>query len=324
VPEFGVSDGLWRKAYDSLGHVDPGGIGTLVVAVSQFAHVDAIETRDAWSFDALPQQEHRRACRKAVEQLNLSLTSTREPFATSLERFANIAERDVLLAFWALPDVTSAMLSLLLSPLEDIQQSAMFSIQQTFNDAEDRADSFRALLSNMPEQAMEGLLAFLRTFLETASSIPEACSMAKRMVRCLTDVIDVLCQGSRALFRNEAFVSAPRIRRLVPKLWQLLTQSISLVFDRTPKWAPFYTNEVMVDWMRDALIFANHLVDQTRTFESAASGGGSGYFSASNGAGSSTDVMQSPATKLSTVGKAMIDSLQMVLRDLMAWLRLTE
>jgi senataxin len=144
------------------------------------------------------------------------------------------------------------------------------------------------------------------------------------MVRCLTDVIDVLCQGSRALFRNEAFVSAPRIRRLVPKLWQLLTQSISLVFDRTPKWAPFYTNEVMVDWMRDALIFANHLVDQTRTFESAASGGGSGYFSASNGAGSSTDVMQSPATKLSTVGKAMIDSLQMVLRDLMAWLRLTE
>lgn len=321
-PEFDINESLWRKTYDSIGHSDVDAMGLLVKAVAKFAHVDVLDTAsDAWSFESL-HQDHRRASRKAVEQLNLSLGAAREPFATSLERFANIAERHSLLAFWSLPGVTVASLSLLLSPIEDIHQSSQFLIQQTFNDAEDRADCFRALLQNMPEQAMEGLIAFLRTFLETASSLPEACAMAKWMVRCLTDVIDVLCQQPRGLLRHEAFVSTPGIRRLVPKLWQLMTQSISLVFDRSPKWAPFYLNEVMVDWMRDALIFARLMVDQTRTFETAASGGsaagGLGYTSSS-----SSMVEPSPA-KLSTVGRGMIDSLQTVLRDLMAWLRLTE
>lgn len=307
------------------------GLGLLIRAVARFAHVEVLDSAEgAWSVINVVDTRRRRALRTSMENLNQSLVKTRGQFASAIERFGNINNSETLLKLWNVPHVTSATLSLLLSPDTDIHDATQALIQQSFPDVDDRADCFRGLLQSMPEQAMEGLITFLSTFVESASAFPEACSMAKWMVRCLTDVIDVLCRSPRGLLLDDVFVNHQGIRRLVPKVWRMMTQSIALVFSHTMHWSVFYPNDVMVDWIRDALIFARLMVDSTRTFETAAVGGAGGgggtpnYYSIFTQSGlSSSGGPKSPA-KMSTVGKGMVESLNGVLRDLLSWLRLTE
>lgn len=332
-PTFIFLTSLWGKAFDAVGSQDGEGLSILVRAVSRFSHIDVLDTscQAGWDFSSIATSPERKACRLVASQLNEALLLAREALPTLLERFANLNDSKTLLCFWQASGVTSAGVSLVLSPIESIHDATQALIQQSFSDVEDRADCFRALLVHSPDQALEGLIAFLSSFVDAASAFPEACAIAKWMVRCLTDVIDVLCRSPRGLLRDMSFLNheGGNVRRLVPKLWRLMTESIALVFDRTPRWAPFYDNEVMVDWMRDALIFARLLVNETRTFESAAIGGGDATTSAAPTslypifAASSSQPPKSPA-KVSTIGKEMIGSLQQVLRDLIAWLRLTE
>ena len=327
LPSFDVRTSLWKSAYDGMGvkRAEIEGLGLVIRAVARYAHVEILDhTQGAWETSRIEPTLRRRGVRGGVEQLNQSLVTTRTQFASAVERFANINPADTLLKLWAVPLVPAAAMSLLLSPVEDIHEATQALVQQTFPDVEDRADCFRALLANMPDQSMQGLIDFLSTFVETATVYPEACSMAKFMVRCLTDVIDVLCKAPRGLLLDDVFVNHEGIRRLVPKLWRMMTESISVVFNLTGRWANFYPNDVMVDWMRDALIFARLMVDMTRTFETAAVGGASttsyySIFSSQSGSGPPP----SPA-KMSTVGKGMVESLNGVLRDLLGWLRITE
>lgn len=302
------------------------GLALLIRAVAKFAHVEVLNSAEgAWSVGSLTDTLRRRATRTAIDHLNESLVKTRSQFASAIERFGNVNNQETLLKLWNTPLVTSSALSLLLSPDEDIHEAIQALIQQSFSDVDDRADCFRVLLQNMPDQAMDGLITFLSTFVESAMVFPEACSMAKWMVRCLTDVIDVLCRPPRGLLLDDLFVNHQGIRRLVPKLWRLMTESISLVFSSTMHWAVFYQNDVMVDWMRDALIFARLMVDMTRTFETAAVGGGgtTSFYSIFKNSQSGSSAPRSP-TKMSTVGKGMVESLNNVLGDLLSWLRLTE
>jgi senataxin len=100
--------------------------------------------------------------------------------------------------------------------------------------------------------------------------------------------------------------------RRVDALWQLMTDSLALIFKRTADWAPYYDNDVMVDWMRDALIFGRGITDNIRIFESAIL------------SRTKTVAEDSGAAKMTRVGKGLVQKLEVVLADLVGWLRLTE
>ena len=55
-----------------------------------------------------------------------------------------------------------------------------------------RADCFRGLLKVAPRAALQGLIDYLMEFSIYAGKITEACSVAKALVRSMTDVIEVL------------------------------------------------------------------------------------------------------------------------------------
>ena len=105
--------------------------------------------------------------------------------------------------------------------------------------------------------------------------------------------------------------------RRLSDLWHLMTTSLAIIFKRTPTWANLYASEIMVDWMRDALIFGRQMTEHIRDFEASVLGQTSTSVSFDGG------VQESPA-RMTSAGKTLAKKLEVVLEDLVSWLRLTE
>jgi senataxin len=99
------------------------------------------------------------------------------------------------------------------------------------------------------------------------------------------------------------------------QLWHLMTTSLAVIFKRTQAWAPLFENDVMIDWMRDAIIFGRQMTEHTRMFEAAVLGQSGSTFVGG--------VSESPL-KVTRAGKDLVSKLHLVLVDLVSWLRLTE
>jgi senataxin len=306
-------------AYNALSPTDPEGLAVMTSAVAAFAHIEPLDRGNAWNPSDLKEVVNADDWVASVRAINSGLKVSRERFGTAVESVAASPDPSVLQSLWKLDQVPRAVMTLLLSPADGIHEPMISLIQPSFEDVDDRGDCFRALLERFPHPSMEGLCQFLSVFIQTASRVPEACSLAKWLVRCFTDVLEVLCQPSGSsppLLQSEAFLSSfsdgKWMTRRVDALWQLMTDSLALIFKRTADWAPYYDNDVMVDWMRDALIFGRGITDNIRIFESAIL------------SRTKTVAEDSGAAKMTRVGKGLVQKLEVVLADLVGWLRLTE
>jgi len=313
----------WTMAYNALLPTDPAGAAMLLNSVASFAHIEKLNRDDTWSHAGLRLKEVVKEDDfvASVRAINTGLVTTRDPFAHALESLAMQPDPTVVKRLWQQPGVPRSAVVLLLSPAEDVHDPTISLIQQSFDNVDDRSDCFRTLLNRFPAQAMDGLCDFLASFIDMAKITPESCSLAKWLVRCFTDILDALCQASEEgepLLQSSAFLATyadglPMSRR-VANLWHLMTTALAVIFKRTIDWAPFYDNETMVDWMRDALIFGRQMAEHIRAFEAAALGipGGNSNFES-----------ESPLKPTKT-GAKLVQKLEVVLRDLVSWLRLTE
>jgi len=312
---------LWRMAYDNVGTADVAGVAIFLKTISTFSHVELLDRRNAWRGESLKAVVKEEDWITSIRAINHGLRNSREGFAHALESLAMQPDTALTRTLWDIPGVPRSAIILLLSPIDEIHDPIISLIQQAFDDTDDRLDCFRILLQKYPDQAMEGLRFFLQNFIQTAQKTPDSCSLAKWLVRCFTDVLDVLCNpsSSEPLLHAEAFLNNDaggiNMSKRVGDLWSLMTESLSVIFDRTKDWAPLYENEVMVDWMRDALIFGRGMTEHIRVFEAA--------FLGQSGSRFSGDDVDSPL-KITHVGKRMVEKLEKVLKHLISWLRLTE
>jgi senataxin len=307
-------------AYSALSPNDASGITLMMTAVAPTAHLEHLDRFGAWNPQDLNEVVDSADWIASVRAINSALKVSRERFAQSLESMAASPDPTILQTLWSDEEAVKAAISLLLSPADTIHEAMISLIQPSFENVDDRGDCFRVLLERFPNPAMDGLCSFLSTFIRTANRVPEACSMAKWLVRCFTDVLEVLCQpsGSSApLLQSAKFLASYAdgkwMTRRVSDLWQLMTDSLALIFKRTSNWANYYDNDVMVDWMRDALIFGRGITDNIRIFESAIL--------------SRIKTVQEDSlapVKMTQVGKGLVEKIQVVLHDLVGWLRLTE
>jgi senataxin len=312
---------LWRMAYENVGTADVAGVAIFLKTISTFSHVEILNRREAWRGDKLHAVVKEEDWVNSIRAINHGLQKTRDGFAHALESLAMQPDTALSRTLWDIPGVPKAAIILLLSPIDEIHDPVISLIQQAFDDADDRLDCFRHLLQRYPDQAMDGLRSFLSSFILTAAKTPDSCSLAKWLVRCFTDVIDVLCNpsSSEPLLHSESFLTNHAgdmsMSKRVGELWSLMTESLTVIFDRTKDWAPLYENEIMVDWMRDALIFGRGMTDHIRVFEAA--------FLGQSGSRFGGDDMESPL-KITHVGRRMVEKLEKVLKHLVSWLRLTE
>lgn len=301
---------MWMKTYESLQTNDADGAASLLELVAQYAHLDVLNSRAYKPIFSKPN------ARVAFDAINRSLQVTRQGFVETVSKFANYNQPSFLRNVLRRPEVARNVMILMLSPIDDVQTAAKTLVGQAF-DVDVRLDCFRALLSNLPDPSLSAVFGFLEKFVRHAPQVTEACSLSKSLVQCLTDIIEVLCSSPDGLLHSKEFLrpgdsQGPAAQ--LPQLWTLMTQSLTVIFKRTPLWADFFEIPDMTVWMRDALIFGRDMLAQWRVMESAAS---------TSTEGESTSLTRK-RSKLSRVGKRMMNDLQPVLPELARWLRLSD
>ncbi|ORX36373.1 SEN1 N terminal-domain-containing protein [Kockovaella imperatae] len=316
-----ISDRLWSETYQQVNISSPDNLALLFASVAQCAHIDKLDRSGSWGYDALRlgAAVGRDDYRDAKHSINTAIKISRDEFPRLLESVAVSWSDSRQASFWKSDEVCRAGIILLLSPVEDIHNATSNLLQQFFPESDVRSDYFRALLRHNPIASIDGLIQFLDTFVQTGSLTQESCSLSKWLVRCFTDILEVLCGHAGddgPLLQSSDFINTQSLgqsaRRKVHELWDRMCNALCVIFKRTPSWADFYDREFMVDWMRDALIFGRQIADYFRSFEAAAS---DNTEHASRG--------PSPA-KATRSGTELIQMLQPVLRDLTTWLRLND
>ena len=305
-----VREHMWTKTYESLQTNDADGATCLLDLVAQYAHLDVLNPRAYKSILSKPN------AKVAFDAVNRSLQVTRQGFVETISKFANYNQPLFLRNVLGRPGVAGNVMSLMLSPIDDIQNAAKTLVGQAF-DVDVRLDCFRALLSNLPNPSLSALFGFLEKFVRHAPQVTEACSLSKSLVQCLTDIIEVLCSRPDGLLHSNEFLRPEDLQgpaSQLPQLWTLMTQSITVIFKRTPLWSDYFDIPEMTVWMRDALIFGRDMLAQWRVME---------YAAVKATEEKSASLARKPS-KLSRVGKRMITDLQPVLPELARWLRLSD
>ncbi|KAH7909030.1 SEN1 N terminal-domain-containing protein [Hygrophoropsis aurantiaca] len=309
-PVCSIREEFWKKTYASIQTSDADGIVNIISVIAQYSHLDLLNKQAYKSILSRPNAQ------TSLGAFQRSLTITRDGFLETVSKFANYNPPSFLLSVLRRPGVAQDVMTLMLSPIDDIQAAAKTFVGQAF-DVDVRLDCFRALLANLPDPSLEGISSFLERFVAHAPLVTEACSFAKSLVRCFTDIIEVLCSSPDGLLHDKGFLkpddkNGPAAQ--LPRLWSLMTNSITVIFKRTPAWAEYFEIPDMTVWMRDALIFGRDMLAQWRTIESAAITISEDSSSAQGGS----------RQKLSRTGRKMINDFQQVLLELARWLRLTD
>ncbi|KAF8270773.1 SEN1 N terminal-domain-containing protein [Lactarius quietus] len=300
----------WAKIFSSIQPNDSDAVLTIIPIAAQFAHLSPL-TKSA--FATLLNKQGSNA-RVAFDGVNGALMVLRTGFSEVISKYTNNNSSEVTEKLLRRPGVAKDVAVLMLCPSEDLQGAAQALVGQAF-DADGRVECFHAMLRNLLGDTLQGIFAFMETFTKYTAIVPEACDISKSLVRCLTDVIEVLCSSPDSLLLDDEFLktdSGISLRATLPRFWALMTESISIIFRKTPLWSIYFDSEDMIRWMRDALIFGREMLAQWRTIE----------FASIRRMDPSS---QAPSKqKLSRVGRKMIDDLQQFLPELTKWLRLTD
>lgn len=312
-----VRKAVWDASYNAISPRDAAAIALLMDSVARHAHLDLLDADRSWSTKDLKEMIVPSVWLDSVNSVNVTLKTSREHFAQTIESFSLQPSESLLRELFAIPGAACSAMLLLLSPDDSINEAVLSLIQQAF-DVDDRSEAFRTLLRMHPMDSVDALCMALQNFTRLAPQAPELCSLAKRLVRCFYDIVEGLCSstdGDIPLLSSDTFMDAHRddtnMRRQIHKLWHSMTVALAVIYKRTPQWAGWFENSVMTEWMRDALILGSQLCDKVRMFESAVLGV------------TGADPGESPA-KVSNSGKGLVAKLHVVLRDLTAWFRLTE
>ncbi len=300
----------WAKIFSSIQPNDSEAVLTMIPIAAQFAHLSPL-TKSV--FAAILNKQGSNA-RVAFDEVNGALKVLRTGFSEVISKYTNNNSPEVTETLLRRPGVAKYVTVLMLCPSEDLQGAAQALVGQAF-DADGRVECFHAMLRNLLGDTLQGIFTFMETFSKYTAIVPEACDISKALVRCLTDVIEVLCSSPDSLLLDDEFLKTDggiSLRAALPRFWALMTESISIIFRKTPLWSVYFDAEDMIRWMRDALIFGREMLAQWRTFE----------FASIRSMEASSQVPS--RRKLSRVGKKMIDDLQQFLPELTKWLRLTD
>ena len=309
VPYLKVREQIWRKTYESVLPTDSEGIAMIVGALVSIAHIGDLHEG---AFKAiLRNSPNKDEMMKVVRGVNLALKVIRTGFSDAVSRYLDFTEPVEALSLLRQRNMMGNVTAIMFSPVEVLRQPAQSLIGLAL-DVESRAECFRALLELDPDGAFEGMLSVLQNFTKFTTTMPEACDLSKALALCLTDVIDVLCSSPDGLLHRTNFLRSFKQSRLevqLPKWWSLMCQALAHIFQRTPRWADYFENEMMITWMRDALIFGRDMLAQRKLIESSAL---------------ALSPQSSSSRSMSHTGTKMVDDLQAVLLELTRWLRLTD
>ncbi|MBW0473616.1 hypothetical protein O181_013331 [Austropuccinia psidii MF-1] len=306
------SKSLWTRLYKVANDHSPTNAflakacSLLIRSLSCCAHIDCLDNI-SWLPHGQPSNSY---LEPTITALNITMKTIRAPLVDALMDLVDSTFGSKLVSMlFKQPSVIRAIAVLIFSPNDGIHTSALALVRQ-WSDCTSRLDCFRVLLSKGQTAAFEGLLISLKTTELYTKILPDAMRLARRFVRCMTDVLEVLCSRSDGLLRDGTFLQHVKDSNIL-QFWELMCSSVSNIFSRTPHWSKFWQTSEMTDWMRDALIFAEQLLEEFQTFETVTNN----LYGASRVENVSRDT---------ALQSQMVDSFMGPTESLLNWLRLTE
>lgn len=157
-----------------------------------------------------------------------------------------------------------ALLSVILnmySAHQDVNQSAVDILCQAF-DSDDRMSALSAMLN----YDLAKSLTLLSTAIKKVNDVyifppyPKLIKVAQDVSQCLFGA-----KGG-VLNRKNLLSSGPQNELLI--YWQTTWTFLAKIFKTTPKWAAYFKNDFMLEFMRDLLDYSGELVDYFRLLES--------------------------------------------------------
>lgn len=188
-------------------------------------------------------------------------------------------------------DTSSALISTLFAADLNTYQAAVDLIKNVSGQFA-RRDAISYLLESFFTTSMYGMSWSFRRISNMKTFAP-----APRMLHTGTDIVEILCNSQTGMLRTRTFVDRREILSL-QKLWEFLWQSLTTIFDETEAWHMRGNDkEVMLDFCRDTIQFANFLFDQYGVFLGAVGGSDTAQKSTSE------TFIKSPTTTMSAMVK---------------------
>ncbi|KIJ54640.1 hypothetical protein M422DRAFT_220966 [Sphaerobolus stellatus SS14] len=310
---------MWERIYGTVSGDDIEAMAFLISLIAPWSHLDMLSEEAYLSRPEPPAGQEPEPLTSAekivqgiIQTINPALKVMRSGFSETVSQFTASNQQETIKALLARDDMVKFVIALAFSPIEELQYAAQNLLGQAY-DVFDRSECFREVLKAIPSQALSAFIEVLATFEEYGRLLPEACGLAKSLVRGMSDVIEVLTDGRNGLLFDDDFQKACRPQGKIPHLWGLMCTACTVIFRRTPSWSKWFDSAPMVDWMRDALIFARDLLGRRIVFENAAVADSQG----------ARGVLGTPR-KPSKVARQMLEDLQPVLTEALRWLRLTD
>jgi senataxin len=318
-PTARVATVLWSKMYELTSSTLLDGIPAAMQGLRRFAHLPVPGGR-AWSHEGLEFWKEDQKWAQSVTTLRSTMKAMKDAFGTNVTTAISVADNNRLKRLWRVQDFPQLIMHLLLCSDADVHDAIIGIIQTTYEDVDSRVDCIRSMFTMYPIESIKALIDFLNNWNNDVRDMPTAVETARWVVRCFTDIIDVLCRQTNVttgfvFLSDEIFLQTTfggrKMTDYLLDLWNAMTSSLANIFKLTSRWAPFFDNQEMVDWMQDALIFGRLLVEETQNFEAAI-----------------TDTHdqrgQSQGANTGSSASELVDHLEPVLENLLAWLRLTE
>ncbi|KAJ5484735.1 hypothetical protein N7539_004723 [Penicillium diatomitis] len=176
-----------------------------------------------------------------------------------IERLAGFAP-EYLKPLFESQDTSSALISTLFAADLNTYQAAVDLIKNVSGQYA-RRDAISHLLETSFTTTMYGLSWSFRRISNMKTFAP-----APRMLHTGNDIVEILCNSQTGMLRTRSFVDRREILSL-QKLWEFLWQALATIFDETEAWHMRGNDkEVMLDFCRDTMQFANFLFDQYPVF----------------------------------------------------------
>lgn len=166
-------------------------------------------------------------------------------------------------ALFRQPAAASGIISLLFSSSEETR-SSVIELLKVITGQEERRDALQDILKNHYKHVLVGLSDSCRQVTRKRIFAP-----ASSMIRTLTDIVDVLCNSQDGLLRSRNFEQGEE--GVTMNFWKNLWSTLTMFFATTEAWSNLgvYQKELMKDFCRDVMQFADHLFDQCSVFASA-------------------------------------------------------
>jgi len=161
------------------------------------------------------------------------------------------------------PTAASAIVSLLFSSTEDTRSSSV-ELLKVITDQEERRDALQHILRMHYKNVLIGISNSCRQVVSNKIFAP-----APSIIRTCSDIVEGLCNSQDGILRSRQFDSGEA--EVTMNFWKTLWYSLKVFFKTTEDWSNlgFYNKEMMMNFCRDVMQFAESLFDQCSIFASA-------------------------------------------------------